>query len=433
MNERRYQKQLRQLELAQRATALQQMFGPEAQSRERLAGEQARAAFYANEAFAREQQRLARDEPLRQRQYLAETLGKEQMQRESDAALPNSRAAQERQQRQQENAARQLELDFANKTLPQRLQEYASRVGLAQAQTELQKLDLDFARNTAGERLHDYENQVQYGTRKRQQETELQKLDLDFARASAKERLQEYASRVSLAQTQAEDAVIRAREFKMTQQPRIEDALLQPFVTREQLNALRTQTRGMQQGQTFAEAQENRNAQLFQYQQDAERIRALQTLQSYAAMQGPTVEVDGKKVPQGVDVASLLTPAQRQAYQMLLPARSVNELSSDVLTTLQTLKNEELATQFLDSVPQRRPFSQAYVPGTVDSGSEITRLLRAMSEQPDVQWPDEALALREIMQNPKEYGMYEFFPDLIEPRDFALALEKLRERQSLAK
>lgn len=357
MNDRRYQKQLRQLDLAQRATALQQMFGPEAQSRERLAGEQARAAFYANEAFAREQQRLARDEPLRQRQYLAETLGKEQMQRESDAATPNSRAAQERQQRQQENAARQIELDFANKTMAQRLQEYAARVGLAQ--------------------------------------------------------------------TQATDAAARAQEFKMLQKPRVEDALLQPFVTREQLNALREQIRGSNQAREIQGAQEERAKQMFPFQLGPARAQALQTLQGFAAMQGPAVEVEDKIVPQGVPVQNLLSPEELQLYRALLPTTNAG-VPPNVMTTLQTLGNEELARNFFESNPQRRDFGTSQVPGTVDQGQEISALLAAMRQTPNGPWNDEAQAIAEIARNPRRYGMYDFDPSLISPDDFLLALDVIR-------
>lgn len=148
MADRRYEKQVRKLDLAQRALALQQHFGPEQESRERLAQEQSRAAFYANEAFRREQQQLATQVPLRQRQLIAETQLAEDRARSfvPTQALTSSEQALR-------NATYAQELQFSQKTTEQRLREAAASAAKATADSSSAQTEADFARRTLEPRV----------------------------------------------------------------------------------------------------------------------------------------------------------------------------------------------------------------------------------------------------------------------------------------
>lgn len=182
MNKRKYERQLQQLDLAQRALTLQEQFSPERQARERLVQEQSRAAFYANEAFRREQQQLATQAPLRQRQFLAETQLAEDRARSfapmqaltsSEQALRNATLAQE--------------LQFSQKTTEQRLREAEARASAATAGASSAQTEADLARRTLEPRV---QSAVDLPLQTRQQNA-LQAAQLREAEQQMRERQQQ--------------------------------------------------------------------------------------------------------------------------------------------------------------------------------------------------------------------------------------------------
>ncbi len=141
MNERQYLKRKRQLELATSAMALQQQFSPEQETRERLAQEQSRAAYYANEAYKRNQPLLQREQAARVAML------------EDDAKNYSARQALVATQQALQNAGMGEALGFQNMTAADRARTLQlSNEGVA-AQTAGVNYDNEFARRAMQARV----------------------------------------------------------------------------------------------------------------------------------------------------------------------------------------------------------------------------------------------------------------------------------------
>ncbi len=368
MNEKRFQKQQRQLQLAQQAMALQSMFGPEQEARERLAAEQGRAAFYANEVLRREQQRLAEEAPLRQRQLLAETAMKEDAARNFAArqALQDTAVAQE-------NAARAAELDFGNKTTEQRMREAAARVQAAEAAARNADVEARFAAETYGPRLGAAQLQPQ-----------LANVELDARRAQL--------GGMRTEQRVAEERLRQSRGLYPAQR-------------------LTGDIQAMEAAKNFS-------------LRAGPMVEVKDAKGNAAMMPSP---VDPSVLLQSPEYDAYRQMMQR--FSQSSPQQTVAALPPQIATTVQTLSDPLLAQGFFASEPQRRAYSQSQVPGTVNRGTELAALLQTMQANPTLEWPESALAVQAIARDPYSYGMAEFDPSLIEPNDFALALAYIRQQR----
>jgi hypothetical protein len=369
MADRRYEKQVRKLDLAQRALALQQHFGPEQEARERLAQEQSRAAFYANEAFRREQQQIASQVPLRQRQLIAET----QLAEDRASSFAPTQALTSREQALR-NATLAQELQFSQKTTEQRLREAEARAAGAVAGASSAQTEADFARRTLEPRVQSAAD-----------------LPLQTRQQNA----------MQAAQLREAEQQMRARQQQMDQAEGLYPAQrLQGDVTA--LDAL-TQFAG--------------------------RAGAPVTTQD---AKGNPVVMPGAADPTAFltdPKLQVYRDALSQARGSTLPANQQAALGPGVLTTAQTLSNPQLRYGFLNSVARNRPYSDSPVPGTVDRGAELDALLAAMNANPSLPWDDSARALQAIQMSPSLYGMNTFDPQLVGPENFARALEYIRTRQ----
>ena len=369
MNDRRYKKKLQQLDLAQRALALQEQFSPEQQARERLVQEQSRAAFYANEAFRREQQQLAAQAPLRQRQFIAETQLAEDRARSfaSMQALTSSEQALR-------NAALAENLQFAQKTTEQRLQEAAARARAATASASSAQTEADLARRTLEPRV---ESAASLPVQTRNQNA------------------------LQAAQLREVEQQMRLRQQQMDQ----EEGLFPAKRLQGDVTALDALTR-------FAS-------------------------QAGAPVTTKDAKGNAVVMPGAADPTTFLADPRLDVYREMLsrasgatsPANAQAALGPGVLTTAQTLSNPQLRLGFLESVPRNRPYAMTPEPGTVDRAAEITQLLAAMNANPNLAWDESARALQAIQLNPYGYGMQTFDPSLVNPERFARALEYIRTRQ----
>jgi len=369
MNKRKYERQLQQLDLAQRALALQEQFSPEQQARERLVQEQSRAAFYANEAFRREQQQLATQAPLRQRQLIAETQLAEDRARSfaPTQALTSSEQALR-------NATLAQELQFSQKTTEQRLREAAASAAKAIADSSSAQTEADFARRTL--------------------------------------------------------------------EPRVQAAADLPLQTRQHNAVKAAELRQVEQQMRERQQQMDQAEGLYPAQRLQGDVTALDALTQFASRAGAPVTAKDAKgnavvMPGAADPTAFLTDPKLQLYRDALsrasgamtPANAQAALGPGVLTTAQTLSNPQLRLGFLESVPRNRPYTMTPEPGTVDRVAEITQLLAAMNANPNLAWDESARALQAIQLNPYGYGMQTFDPSLVNPENFARALEYIRTRQ----
>lgn len=369
MNERQYLKRKRQLELATSALALQQQFSPEQAARERLAQEQSRAAFYANEAFRREQQQLTTQAPLRQRQLVAETQLAEDRARSfaPTQALTSSEQALR-------NATLAQELQFSQKTTEQRLREAEARAAGAVAGASSAQTEADFARRTLEPRV---------------QST----ADLPL-------------------QTRQQNALQAAQLLEAQQQMRA-----------------RQQQMDIAEGLYPAQRLQNDVTALDALTQFASRAGAPVTATD---AKGNPVVMPGAADPAAFltdPKLQVYRDALSRASGATSPANQQAALGPGVLTTAQTLANPQLRYGFLQAEARNRPLTTTPEPGTVQRGKEITELLAAMNANPSLAWDDSARALQAMQLNPTAYGMYQFDPMLVRPENFARALEYIRTRQ----
>jgi hypothetical protein len=369
MNRQRYERKLQQLDLATRAMALQAQFSPEQQARERLAQEQSRAAFYANEAFRREQQQLAEQAPLRQRQFLAETQLAEERARSFAPmqALTSSEQALR-------NASLAQELQFSQKTTEQRLRESEARAATATAGASSAQNEADFAQRTLESRVQAAANLPIQA----QQQNELQAAQL----------------------REAEQQML-ARQQQMD----IAEGLYPAQRLQNDVTALDALTR-------FA-----KSAGAPVTVKDADgKSRVVN------AAVNPAVFLTDPKLQPYRDALSRVAGSTAITNQQAA-------LSPGVVTTAQTLSDPQLRYGFLTANAQNRPYSSSPEPGTVDRAAEITALLNAMNANPALGWDESARALQAIQLSPTAYGMYQFDPALVRPENFARALEYIRTRK----
>ena len=469
MNERQYLKKKRQLELADAAMRLQQQFSPEQEARDRLLAEQARAAYYNNEAFRQTQPYVAREQAARvamleddARNYSAKQalLNSEQALRNAgvgqDVALgnktfnPRVRSAQELAQQQAYQTqiagvdARYAEPMKALGLNSMAVGNAANADALAFQQRTADERARSIALQNRGQALQNVAGQFQNDRLENTQQiyVDQQRAAKDYAIAQAlaqqtqaKLGVRTMEDDVNIRRSQAFHAANEAllskdaaETARRTQEARVSTVLEQPSMARNQNAANRAQL--AYEEERLRQARESFPAQ--QARAEAEAIQAMRLAGTGLGAPRTELNKEGKEiqVPTDIDPRVMLSrPGYQQMQRMLengAAGQAPGAVPPDVQRTFTELSNPDLRARLFDAVTQNRKFTTTPEPGTVQLGQEFARAYEVMDQAPLANWPIEGQALQLIRQNPEKFGMYRFDPALISAEDFAQALEMVR-------